>query len=203
MRTLAALAAAAFALLAPSGAGAQPVSAPSGPDTYLQFHGGPFMPQSGDLDGYDTGYDFGALFGVRFTRNVSAEGGIGFYRTTLSETALGLTTESALRAIPLTASVRARLPYKFAELSAFGGIGFHFARLSTDTTTSAVPPVTASDSANSTAFGFHVGAAAAFNVWPTMLIGAEVVRTFVPAKFEGVETRLDGMRAALTLTYRL
>ncbi len=211
MRMLTSLVAAAF-FLAPAAAAAQPVSAVSGPETYLQFHGGAFVPQ-GDVDRFDAGFDLGILFGARLTRDVSAEGGVGYYRATAGRSYQGcppglvcalnqpITESEALRVIPLTASVRLRHAFKFAEVAAFGGVGFHFARLSSTLESEGTRYV--DTFSTSSAFGGHVGAAASFNLSPTMLVGVEAVRTFVPAKFEGVSTRLDGWRAALTLSYRL
>jgi opacity protein-like surface antigen len=184
MRT-SAVAAAALALAAPLCAAAQPVSAPSGPDTYLSFHAGAYVPQHDDLRNFDTGIAFGGTFGALFTPNLGAEGEVGYWR------AVG--TSGRVWAIPALASLRVRMPLKVAELSALAGGGVYFA--------TAVPNITFAE--HSTSFGFHAGAAASFNLSPTMLVGAEVRRTFVPARFSGDTIRLDGLRAAVTLSYNL
>lgn len=197
-----AIAAAALALLAPARAPAQPVSTPAGaaPDTYLLLHAGAFLPQHEDLDAYDTGYDFGATFGARFTPSLGVEGELGYVRATAdAHTGFGgAPVEETLEVIPLTASLRFRVPMKVAELSALAGGGFHFARRER---TGGNEGVSIDTSDSSTRFGFHVGAELAFNLSPTMLVGFEARRTFVPGEFEGAEVNLGGLRLAATLGY--
>jgi opacity protein-like surface antigen len=185
---------AAVALLAPTAARAQPVSTPSGPgpDTYIQLHLGAFDPRSSALDALDTGWAVGAAFGARFTPNLSAEAGVGFYRATGS----GRT----LSDVPLTASLRLRAPLKVAELSAIAGVGLHLAALNerlVGVATAPAPDHTSDDAA----FGYHVGAALGFNLSPTMLVGAEALWTFVEPRFFGARTKIDGLRVAVTLGY--
>jgi len=185
----------AAALLVPAAAArAQPVSSLSGPgpDTYLELHAGAFLPQQEDIDALDPGYAFGGTFGARFSPNVSVEGGVGYLRATGEQSGVNLT----LSDVPITASVRLRFPFKVAELAAIGGVGLHVASLSSKVGTDTV-------SDTSTAFGFHLGAAAAVNLSPTMLVGLDVRRTFVQPRFSGVRTGIDGIAAALTLTYHL
>jgi opacity protein-like surface antigen len=195
MKILAALTAA--ALLAPAAARAQPVSSLSGPgpDTYLELQLGAFLPQHDDLDALDPGYAVAATFGARFTPNLGVEGGVEYVRATGQDQGVRL----ELTDVPISASVRFRLPMKVAELSAIAGAALHFAHLSSERDVGVFGFQESSDT--STAFGFHVGAAAAFNLSSTMLFGVDVRRTFVAPEFDDVDVRLDALRLALTLTY--
>jgi opacity protein-like surface antigen len=194
---------AALALSAPAASHAQPVSTPAGagPDTYLELHVGAFLPEHQDLDALDPGYDFGGTFGARFSPHVAVEAELSYVHATGTSSLPGASTEQRLAMVPFSASLRLRLPFKAGEVSALGGAGLYFSSLET-TSTIVVPgasPSTTSDS--STTFGFHVGAAAGFNLSPTMVVGAEVRRTFVTGDFNGVDVGLDGVRLALTLGY--
>lgn len=192
MKTLAAILAAA-ALAAPAATRAQPVSYLSGPgpDTYLEFHLGGFLPQD-DIEELDPNVAFGGTFGARFNPHLSVEGGIEYLRARAEEGG----EEIVLSDLPLTASFRLRAPLKVAEISALAGVGIHLARLSFES-----PFGDASDTA--TAFGFHVGAAVAFNLSPTMTFGVDVRRTFVEPSFDGGDLQIGGVRLALTLAYHL
>lgn len=189
---------AALALLTAPAAWAQPVSARSGPDTYLELDLGAFLPQAKDLDAYDPGVAFSGTFGAMFSPNVGAEASVGYYRATatLRSTPPLPTVDSALGVIPVLASVRLVAPFETMELSARAGVGIHFASIH----------ATAggfSSSATDTAFGWQVGGSAAFKLSPTMLVGLDVLGTFAEAKFDGVSTHLDGITVAVKLGYRL
>lgn len=192
-----------LALAVPSVARSQPVSGVSGPDTYLELHLGAFVPQHDDLDVLDTGYAFGGTFGARFTPNLGVEGELGYVRASGTDTrAAPGTFEQTLAMVPFAASLRVTLPLRVAELSALAGgslaVAWLESRFGGATT---IQDFTRSDT--TAAFGFHVGAAAAFHLSPTMLFGVNVRQTFVPAKFDGAEVNLDGLRIALTLGYHL
>ncbi len=184
---------AALALAVPAAARAQPVSTlgGAGPDTYLELHLGAFLPQSSDLKSLDPNVSVGALFGARFTPNVSVELQVGYDRA--SGTSAGVSR--AFQDVPVTANLRLRYPMKVAELSVFAGGGIHFADLSADS------DLTGWTSSHDTTFGYQVGAEAAFNLSPTMRVGFEVMRSIVTAKFEGQSVDIGGLRLAATLGY--
>jgi opacity protein-like surface antigen len=188
------LAVVAVLLLAPVASGAQPVSGGGGPDTYFQLHAGAVFPQGDDLDGFDTGFSVGGTFGARFTRQISIEGEVAYWQATVSEAGV----DRRVAVMPLTASLRLRVPVSFAELSAFGGAGLHLAWYTVrDATGTSTVEATEDDAT----FGFHVGAALALPLSPTILAGAEARYTVLSADFAGTDVQLDGLRVALTLTY--
>jgi hypothetical protein len=92
-------------------------------------------------------------------------------------------------------NLRVMVPFKAMEFSARAGPGIHFASLH------ASGGASAWDTA--TAFGFQAGASAAFNLSPTTLVGLDALWTFAEAKFEGVNTKLDGVIVSVKLGYRL
>lgn len=197
MRAAAAVPAVLIALLAAPVAGAQPVSEPSGPDTYLEFQLGAFLPGS-DLDRLDPGLALSGTFGARFGRHLGAEATVGWYSaaaTTLQASPPALDVDTSLNVTPILASLRLTAPLDALELSARVGVGVHLAALHQQGGASLYE--------TDTAFGWHAGAAAAFNLSATMLVGVDALATFATAKFAGVETKLDGLQVSVKLGYRL
>jgi opacity protein-like surface antigen len=190
MRALAA-ALAAVALLTPAVGLAQPVSDASGPDTYLQLHLGAVFPRSSTLDPLDPGYEVGGTFGARFNPNVSVEGALAYERAEGSSSGTTLVYQD----LPFTVSLRLRVPVQRVELSGLGGVGLHNPWLTTR-----LAGVRTTEHA--TAFGYHLGAAIAAELWPTTLVGLEARWTFLDPRLDGVRTRLDTLRIAATLQYR-
>lgn len=190
----------AAALLFPAAARAQPVSSLSGPgpDTWIELHLGGALPQEDDLDVVDPGVAFGGTFGARFTPWLGVEGGLGFLRASGSEAGAKLTVTD----LPVTANLRFRGALRALELSVSGGVGLHFASLSSEVP-GLLPGETVSRSRSTTAFGFQVGAALGFNLSPTMLVGVAAERSFVEPEFDEDAVRFDMLRLALTLTYHL
>lgn len=189
---------AAALLLAPAAALAQPISYPAGPpvDTWLEVHLGASFAQHSDLDGLDPGVAVGGAFGARFMPWLGVELGLGYEGASGRKDGVRLTA----RAVPIAASLRVRAPLRAVELSVYGGPNLHLAWLDTD------PPAAsgrAGVSDGDVAFGGHVGAGLAFQLSPTLLVGADVRRTFVEPRFDAARVRFDALRTAVTLTYHL
>jgi hypothetical protein len=178
---------AALALAAPLTGRAQPVSEPAGPDTYLLFHLGAFVPQ-GDIHALDTGYTLGAAVGARFTERLAVEGGLAFDRST--GPGVG---RPVFEDLPISVSLVGRLPFKRAELAAYAGADLHLVRWAVD-----LPP---SERWRDTAFGAHAGLRASVNLWPTILVGVDLRGELAEARLD-VSRRIDAVRAAVTLQYR-
>jgi opacity protein-like surface antigen len=196
MKTPAALAVA-LALLAAPAARAQPVSARSGPDTYLEFDLGTFIPQAADLNQFDPRVAVFGTFGAMFSPAIGAEASIGYYRAaaTTRGTPPQPDTSQTLGIVPVLVNLRLVAPFKAVELSARAGVGMQFATLYVTGASSSYD--------KSTAFGWQVGASAAFNLSPTMLVGVDVLGSFAEAKFAGATVGLDGIVFTVKLGYRL
>jgi len=197
MRSAVAVLVALLALVAAPAAQAQPVSEPSGPDTYLELQLGAYLPGS-DLERLDPGLALSGTFGARFSRHVGAEATVGWYSaaaTTLQASPPALDVDTSLNVMPILASLRLIAPFDALELSARLGVGVHLAALHQEGGASLYE--------TDTAFGWHVGGAAAFNLSRTMLVGVDALATFATASFAGVETKLDGLQVSVKLGYRL
>ncbi len=189
------LAFAAAALLAPAAGRAQPVSQPAGtgPDVWLSVHLGAAVFQGDELKGkLDPGYDLGAAVGARFNRWLGIEGSAGYVQANGTSDGVKRTVWD----VPIAANLRARWPGNVVEPSISAGAALHLASLEVDS-----PVAGVSSSKSTTAFGFQVGAALDFHVTRTMLVGADLEWSFVPAKFGSASVRLDALRIALALSH--
>jgi hypothetical protein len=195
MRSFAFVLATFIALAAAPAARAQPVSARSGPNSYLDLQLGGFVPGASAIDDLDASVALSGTFGALFNRYVGVEGTVGYYRAarTFAATATAPGRNESLEVVPVLASLRLVAPLKAVELSVRAGGGIHFAALDES----------GGIHDRSATFGFHVGGSLGFHLSPTIVAGVDVLRTFVSANFSGVATRIDGLLVTAMLGYRL
>jgi opacity protein-like surface antigen len=96
---------------------------------YIEIRPGIYSPQSGDIDSFDNGFNGEIGFGWRFTRNIAAEFGIGYFYTEGEDTVVGKTylgRELDIDVFPVTVTLKAILPYKKWELFGLAGAGVYF-----------------------------------------------------------------------------
>ena len=107
-----------------------PINVFAQPPFYITFKPGIYSPQSGDLDGFDTGFSGEIAFGYRFNPNIAAEFGIGYFNTEGEKTVVGATyvdrEEFDINVSPVTFTLKAILPYKRWEFFGLGGAGVYF-----------------------------------------------------------------------------
>jgi opacity protein-like surface antigen len=183
------LVAAALCFSVPLPALAQPISEPSGPDTYLALHLGAFIPK-GDLEklNFDPGLTLSGAFGARFNPHFSAELELGWDNAASKAGGMTLTFTD----VPVAINLVGRLPFKEAEFTLYGGAAVHFTGLETPS----------GSHQNDTAFGYHFGVGAAFNLSRTMAVGLDGRWSFVTANYGYGNVSIDGIRVAATLQYR-
>jgi hypothetical protein len=206
---LAAAALAATTLLVASPARAQ---TPTG-GAYLTARLGAFSPTHSDLGRLNTGFDGELGLGYRFGRYLGVEGAVGYYRAAGEPHAPvlgpGVTEgEAILSVIPVTATLRALLPFDRAEFFALGGAGFYFANMDVRWTYSNLTPDNATMmqsawSASDTTLGVHAGAGFDVHLASGVLLGADLRYVFASAKFVGMTTHnIGGLRLGAVLGYR-
>jgi opacity protein-like surface antigen len=189
-----------FATLVATAALAQaPASAPPGafqPSSYLQLRLGIFSPQSSDLDGFDSGIALDASFGYRFHPNFAGEVGIGYWRSSASASASGMTASATVSDLPVTASLKAIAPVGSMDLYGLVGFGLHSVKLEASVTG------VASGSTTGSAFGFHLGAGLAIPVSASASLGLDLRYLIASPSFNGVSLHVDGLQATGVLLYR-
>jgi opacity protein-like surface antigen len=179
--------AAALGLALPLSALAQPFSEPSGPDTYLSFHLGAFIPE-GDYKSWDPGVSLGGLFGARFNPYLSAELEVDWDNATKKS---GGST-AHFTDVPFCINLVGRIPAKVAELTLYGGAAIHVTGVS----------VSGGNNVADTVFGTHLGVGLAFNLSRTMAVGVDGRWIFATANYGYGDVDIGGLRLVATLQYR-
>jgi opacity protein-like surface antigen len=149
---------------------------------YITLKPGIYLPQSSDLEAFDTGFNGEIAFGHRFNPNFAAEMGIGYFNTEADFGAVGqvsgisysLQEKDSFYAVPITLSLKGIVPVDRWEFFGMAGIGLYYVNGDADVSgtvggTSAGISLGDSD----TVFGFHLGLGFHYNIDPTWFIGAE------------------------------
>jgi len=146
---------------------------------YVGFKGGIYSPQSSGLDGYDAGFSREIMIGYRFSLNIAAEFGFGYFETRGKQTYVGAgytrREEFDIDILPLVFTLKGILPYKKWEVFGLGGAGvyvvsgpfdiesydqFYFHYSEGDYDVDAV-------------LGVHVGGGLHYYITPRIFVGAE------------------------------
>ena len=137
---------------------------------YFALKAGAYFPNSGDLGGFNTGFNGQAALGHYFTPNIAAELGLGYFAT--SGTGSGEfdgvpgTATGDLYAIPLTLALKAIYPIDKWEIYAIGGVGAYFCNVK-------VTYSGGSPSNSTTAFGGFLGGGVDYNFARNWFLGVE------------------------------
>lgn len=154
---------------------------------HVAIKGGFYSPDSNDLDGFDSGFAAEAAFGHDFMRNLGAEFGVGLMKADRSD-ARG---SSKLDLVPVTATLKAKLPIDVVELFAGAGLGVYRAKAKEGGLSS-----------SDTAFGYHLAAGGAADLSQDVFLGAEFRYLWAEASFDGRDRKLDGFTTTVNLGYR-
>ena len=158
---------------------------------YVVLKGGFYTPNSNDLDGYSSGFNGEAAFGHDFTRNLGGEAGVGFFKT--DRTVNGVSNK--LDVVPVTATMKVKIPIDVVELFAGAGLGAYNATYKTG-----------GASSSKTAFGYHLVAGGTADLSQNIFMGAEFRYLWAKASFDqaggAVDRKLDGYTTTLNLGFR-
>jgi opacity protein-like surface antigen len=165
---------------------------------YFVLKAGMYSPHSGDLEGFNAGFNGEIAFGHYFNRNFAAEAGVGYFNTGASASASisGIASASGninINVVPVVLTLKAIYPVQNMEMYALGGAGVYMARVDGSVNYSVNPyTFSASGSSTSTTLGLHLGAGANFNISREIFLGIEGKYIWVKADWQGIEPHLDG-----------
>lgn len=170
-----------------------------GADTvnYFSVKAGAYSPQSDDLDEFDTGFNGEIAIGHYFNPNFAFELGVGHFKTEASFPEFGERDE--IKAVPVTLTAKAIYPVNGLEMFGEAGVGVYFATGESNFTYGGARYHFDDDD---TAFGFHLGLGANFDITPNIFLGVEGRYLWAEAEFGGINSDLDGYIITGTLGFR-
>lgn len=167
-------------------------------ENYFAFRAGAYVPQSNDLDAYNTGVGADLAVGRKFNPNLALEFGLGSFWIATDEVAFvdafgPYTDKWEARAIPLTATAKGILPAGALDVYVLGGLGMYFVDAKF-TQTDSIDGWSESWSDSDTALGLHFGGGAAIAVNPQWKLAFEMRYHVAKATLFNVDTSLDGLQ---------
>ena len=143
---------------------------------YVVLKGGIYSPQSGDLDGFNTGFNGEAAFGHYFDRNWAIEASAGNFETKGRKDLLlspdSSPTSVRFSVVPLTVGFKGLIPVDKFEFYAIGGAGAYFLATDVDDSDN-FRRHRDSNTDSETLFGGFLGLGATFNFTPRFFVGVE------------------------------
>jgi opacity protein-like surface antigen len=183
-----------------------PAQAQNKMSNYVVVKGGIYSPQTGDLNGFDTGFNGEVAFGRYFGKNLVIEGSTGNFETS-GKKDLFLTSDSSpttvhFRVVPLTLAFKGLIPADKFEFYGMGGVGAYFLETDIDRSDNSRRRYD-SDTDSETLFGGFLGLGATFNIAPRFFVGAEgkYLWTTTATVING-KTNLNGILATLNFGFR-
>jgi outer membrane protein W len=163
---------------------------------YTVLKAGAYFPNSGDLNGFGTGFNGEVALGRYFSKNFAGELGLGYFQSSGSASASGTgftaSASGSIYVIPLTVAVKAIYPVDNWELYGIGGMGAYFCNGKADANgTAGGGAFAGSGSSNATAFGGFLGAGATMNIDRSWFIGLEGKYVWAKPGFDFLGEKID------------
>ena len=175
---------------------------------YIALKPGIYFPRSGDLNGFDNGFNGELAFGFRLTPNIAAEFGLGSFATGGQKTFLrGASVIQAHYDIdvwPLTFTLKGILPYKKWEFFGLAGGGIYSVSVPYDVDGYHHHPYPYYYSDYDYIWGGYLGAGIHYNITPETFLGVEGKYLWTEdAKFTNVDHfNLDGILSNAVIGFR-
>jgi OOP family OmpA-OmpF porin len=177
---------------------------------YFTIRGGIYSPESGDLEGFDTGSAVEIAFGHYFNRNFALELGLGHLKTDAVFSGFDLSflgdfvANDEITIMPLTLTAKGVYPLgESLELYALAGGGLYFADSESSISSSFLGDLSRDDS--DTPLGIHVGLGLNYNITPRLTLDVEGKHFWADAKMNyspaNIDPDLDGYIVTAGVTF--
>jgi outer membrane protein W len=163
---------------------------------YAVFKAGAYFPNSGDLSGFNTGFNGEVAFGHYFNKNLAGELGLGYFQSSGSGSSSGsgynASANGDIYAVPFTIALKAIYPMDKWEFYAIGGVGAYFCTAKVDgSITRGIFTFIGSDSHTDISLGGFLGAGANVNIDKNWFVGLESRYLWTKPQFTFVGQNID------------
>jgi outer membrane protein W len=163
---------------------------------YAVLKAGAYFPNSGDLNGFNTGFNGEVAFGHYFNKNFAGELGLGYFQSSGNGSASGsgytATANGDIYSVPLTIALKAIYPVDKWEFYAIGGTGAYYCNASVNgSITRGIFTFVGSESKNTVTWGGFLGAGANVNIDQNWFIGLEGKYLWAKPQFTFVGQNID------------
>jgi len=163
---------------------------------YAVLKAGAYFPNSGDLNGFNTGFNGEVAFGHYFNKNFAGELGLGYFQSSGNGSASGsgytATANGDIYSVPLTIALKAIYPMEKWEFYALGGTGAYYCNASVNgSITRGIFTFVGSESKNTVTWGGFLGAGANVNIDQNWFIGLEGKYLWAKPQFTFVGQNID------------
>jgi opacity protein-like surface antigen len=172
---------------------------------YAVLKAGAYFPNSGDLNGFNTGFNGEIAYGYYFNKNIAGELALGYFQSSGKGSASGsgytASANGDIYSVPLTAALKAIYPMDKWEFYALGGIGAYYCNANVNgSITRGIFTFVGSDSHSDVSFGGFLGAGANLNLDKNWFIGVEGKYLWTKPQFSFVGQNIDVSFDGWTLT---
>ena len=178
---------------------------------YAVLKAGAYFPNSGDLNGFNTGFNGEVAYGHYFNKNIAGELGLGYFQSSgngsASGTGFNASANGDIYSVPLTIALKAIYPVEKWELYAIGGMGVYFCNAEMNgSITRGIFTFIGSESSNSASLGGFLGAGANLNMDQNWFIGMEGKYLWTTPEFtfvgQNINVHFDGWILTGNLGFR-
>jgi outer membrane protein W len=175
---------------------------------YFAFKGGIYSPRSSDLNGFDNGFNGEFAFGFRFTPNIAAEFGLGYFNTGGEKTVVSGTSVNQrhydIDVWPFTLTLKAILPYGKWDFFGLAGGGIYSVSVPYNANGYYHYPYPYYYNDYDYIWGGYLGAGIHYNITKSIFLGVEAKYLWTePAKFTSYDGfKLDGIISNAVIGFR-
>ena len=168
---------------------------------YVVFKPGAYLPQASDVEEFDNSFYGEIGFGHYFLPNIALEFGVGYTKSSASESVPGMgSADVDLTIVPITLGLKLLMTAGNFEPFVMAGVGAYYVK--GDASASLTGLGSFSGSENDTTYGGFLGLGSNFDITLNTFVGFEGKYFISTPSFNDVDVDIDGINVTANIGYR-